>query len=262
MQGLSSSATGKGVFGSAPTFGVYGDATTANASGGIGVYGKANNSSQGIGVVGVSAQYQGVSGRTSGSTGIGVHGYASSNSGINYGVWGESASTSGYGVYSEGNAHVNGTFTATTKSFVIDHPLDPSNKYLYHSVVESSEMMNMYNGNTVLDENGQAIILLPAWFEKLNGDYRYQLTPVGSWAPLYIAERIKDSRFKIAGGEPGMEVSWQVTGVRRDPFAQQNRMQVEVTKPEGEQGTYLHPEVYGQPEEKRRSHKPPQTLVN
>ena len=78
--------------------------------------------------------YQGVSGRTSGSTGIGVHGYASSTSGINYGVWGESASPSGYGVYSQGIAHVNGTFTATAKNFVIDHPLDPTNKYLYHSV--------------------------------------------------------------------------------------------------------------------------------
>ena len=123
-------------------------------------------------------------------------------------------------------------------------------------------MMNMYNGNTVLDENGQASILLPAWFEKLNGDYRYQLTPVGTWAPLYIAEKIKDNRFKIAGGEPGMEVSWQVTGVRQDPFAQENRMQVEVTKPLSEQGTYLHPEVYGQSVGKRRNHRSLQDLDN
>jgi hypothetical protein len=239
--GESLSSVGRGVYGTAPAYGVYGEATATSGSI-FGVYGMAPNSSFGIGVYGTSS-YQGVSGRT--GSGTGVHGYASSTSGVNYGVYGESASSSGYGVYSQGNAHVNGTFTASNKLFVIDHPSDPTGKYLYHSVVESADMMNMYNGNVVLDENGRATVSLPDWFETLNEDFRYQLTPIGAWAPLFVAERLRDNRFMIAGGEPGLEASWQVTGIRHDPYAEQNRMQVEVIKPASEQGTYLHPEVYG-----------------
>ncbi len=36
---------------------------------------------------------------------------------------------------------MTGAITAGVKDFKIDHPLDPTNKYLYHSSVESSEMM-------------------------------------------------------------------------------------------------------------------------
>jgi hypothetical protein len=38
-----------------------------------------------------------------------------------------------------GNLTVNGTLAKGSGSFVIDHPLDPANKYLYHSFVESPE---------------------------------------------------------------------------------------------------------------------------
>jgi hypothetical protein len=128
--------------------------------------------------------------------------------------------------------------------------LDPEGKYLYHSFVESPDMMNIYNGNVVLDEHGEAWVELPGWFEALNRDFRYQLTCIGGFAPVYIAEKIQHNRFKIAGGKPGMEVSWQVTGIRQDPWAEAHRIPVEEVKPPEEQGTYLHPEVYGQPEEK------------
>jgi hypothetical protein len=40
-----------------------------------------------------------------------------------------------------------------------------------------------------------------------------------------------------------------VTGIRQDPWAQANRIPVEVDKPADERGTYLYPELYGQPEE-------------
>ena len=45
-------------------------------------------------------------------------------------------------------------------------------------------------------------------------DYRYQLTCIGAHAPIYIARKIEDNAFAIAGGTPGLEVSWQVTGRR------------------------------------------------
>jgi hypothetical protein len=101
----------------------------------------------------------------------------------------------------------------------------------------------------VLDAQGEAVVELPAYFETLNREFRYQLTSIGAPGPnLYIAEEIEGNQFKIAGGEPGAKVSWQVTGIRQDPYAKENPIVVEEDKPAHERGTYLYPEGYGQPE--------------
>jgi hypothetical protein len=224
--------------------GVYGESPT-----GIGVYGKQTSSGNsgylGGGNYGAYGAHASGNYGTLGSSSAGVYGHSSSG----YGVYGSSTSA-GYAGYFNGKVHVNGTLSKSSGSFKIDHPLDPEGKYLYHSFVESPDMMNIYNGNVVLDENGEAWVELPEWFEALNRDFRYQLTCIGGFAPVYIAEKIQHNRFKIAGGKPGMEVSWQVTGIRQDPWAEAHRIPVEEVKPQEEQGTYLHPEVYGQPEEK------------
>ena len=144
-----------------------------------------------------------------------------------------------------GDISIAGNMSKGSGSFKIDHPLDPTNKYLSHSFVESPDMMNVYNGNVELDENGEAWVELPEWFEALNRDFRYQLTCIGGFAQVYISERIQDNRFKIAGGVAGLEVSWLVTGVRKDPYAEHHRIQVEEDKQAHERGSYLHPEAYG-----------------
>lgn len=150
-----------------------------------------------------------------------------------------------------GNLHVSGAITAGTKDFKIDHPLDPANKYLYHASVESSEMMNIYTGTTRMDASGSAIVSLPDWFEAVNDDFRYQLTAIGEPAPnLHIAREITSNQFMIAGGQPGMKVSWQVTGVRHDAYAKAHPLEVSVDKPENERGYYIHPELYGVAAEK------------
>jgi hypothetical protein len=154
-------------------------------------------------------------------------------------------------VETTGNLSVGGTLTKAAGSFKIDHPLDPENKYLSHSFVESPDMKNIYDGVAVLDEKGEASVTLPAWFEALNRDFRYQLTAIGGPGPnLYVASEITGNRFTIAGGTPGKKVSWQVTGSRRDAYAVAHPIPVEEAKPAGEQGTYLHPEAFGQPKEK------------
>jgi hypothetical protein len=140
---------------------------------------------------------------------------------------------------------VSGSLSKGSGSFKIDHPLGPENKYLYHSFVESPDMMNVYNGNVILDEYGEAWIEMPEWFGALNRDFRYQLTCIGGFAPVYIAEEISENYFKIAGGQPDMKVSWQITGVRQDAYAEANRIPIEEYKPEGERGTYLHPDAFG-----------------
>jgi len=144
------------------------------------------------------------------------------------------------------NANIVGNLTKGSGSFKIDHPLDPQSKYLYHSFVESPDMKNIYDGNVGLDASGAATIVLPTYFEALNRDFRYQLTAIGAPGPnLYVSRTIEGNSFSIAGGEPGIDVSWQVTGTRKDPYAELNRIQVEVDKPADEIGTYLHPDAYG-----------------
>jgi hypothetical protein len=149
-----------------------------------------------------------------------------------------------------GDVAIAGTITKTSGSFKIDHPLEPSNKYLYHSFVESPDMKNIYDGIAALDAAGEATVELPEWFGALNRDFRYQLTCIGGFAPVYIAAKIANNRFRIAGGLPGMEVSWQVTGIRQDPWANAHRIPVEENKSEAERGYYLHPELFGQSAEK------------
>jgi len=111
-------------------------------------------------------------------------------------------------------------------------------------------MKNVYDGVAVLDEHGEATVELPAYFEALNRDVRYQLTCIGDFAPVYIAGEVAGNRFRIAGGRSGLRVSWQVTGIRRDAYAEAHRIPVEEDKPADEQGFYLHPEAFGQPEER------------
>ncbi len=149
-----------------------------------------------------------------------------------------------------GNLNVGGTLSKASGSFKIDHPLDPANKYLYHSFVESPDMMNIYNGNAILDGAGEAVVELPAWFEALNKDFRYQLTAIGAPGPnLYIAGEISGNHFRIGGGTVGQKVSWQVTGIRKDAYAEKNRIPVEEPKPMAERGHYLYPGAFGLPPE-------------
>ncbi len=222
-----------GVRGENSSNGNYGYLGSSNE----GVYGK-HSSSGNFGYIG-SPQYA-FYGKNPGS---GKYAYIGSRY---YGLYANGAG--GTAAYFSGNVTVTGNLSKGSGSFKIDHPLDPENKYLYHSFVESPDMMNVYNGNVTLDENGEAVVELPDWFEALNRDFRYQLTPLGAPGPnLYIAEEVSGNRFRIAGGTPELRVSWQITGIRKDPYANAHRVPVEEMKPEGERGKYLHPDVYGQP---------------
>jgi hypothetical protein len=222
-------AGGSGVFGQSNGYAVYGAST-----GGFGVYGTSSNG----GVVGMA--YVGVQGNANGTTDS--QGVRGDNGGSN---------TVGYaGLFNGrvsvfGNLNVYGTLAKSAGAFKIDHPLDPAHKYLSHSFVESPDMKNIYDGVVTLDANGEAVVQLPAYFEALNMDFRYQLTSIGGYAPVYIAQEIAGNQFKIGGGTAGLKVSWQVTGIRHDPYANQNRIQVEELKPASEQGRYRYPAGYG-----------------
>jgi hypothetical protein len=269
------SASKRGVFGSsgnlsgfsAEPSGVWGDSRT-----GFGVVG---SSTSNVGVMGRSDTRTGVTGNglNSGVVGNGITGVmGNGNVGVmgninslrlGAGVVGNAGGTNSIGIVGnaggflslaglfDGNVRITGNLTKGGGGFKIDHPLDSANKYLNHSFVESPEMKNLYDGIAILDNKGETSVELPEYFESLNRDFCYQLTSIGASAPnLYIAEEVSHNRFKIAGGKPGMRVSWQVTGIRHDRWAEANPLIVEEEKPENQQGYYLHPEIYGQPEER------------
>jgi len=207
----------------------------------------------GIGVQGMG-RYVGVKGMgyTSSLSSIGVYGYAyGSGTGTRYGVYGNATGgTTSWAGYFSGNVNVTGTVTKANSATKIDHPQDPENKYLIHANVGSPDMKNIYDGVAVLDASGRAKVELPAYFSAFNKDFRYQLTAIGQPAPsIYIEQEITNNTFIIAGGEPGMKVSWQVTGIRKDPYAQKNRLEVEQAKRPENQGKYTNPESYNKPKE-------------
>jgi hypothetical protein len=280
--GIRGEATGYGVWGitrGQESAGIHGHAEYASSPGVLGV-----NAATGYAVSGKTEAGTGVNGRS--YTGVGVRGLSLSGVGVygtssaSIGVWGESASkdavvgtntssetagvlgaptvgvwatrgksSANYAGLFEGKVHVNGALSKSSGSFKIDHPLDPANRYLYHSFIESPDMMNVYNGNIVTDDEGRAVVELPAYFEALNRDFRYQLTVVGRFAQAIVEEEVAANRFVIRTNLAQVKVSWQVTGIRKDPWAEHNRIQVEVDKSAEEQGFYLNPEVYNQPAE-------------
>jgi hypothetical protein len=276
VRGHASNSQGIGVYGDSPGgYGVQGNSpggTAVYGNGILGVYGQGNsggsgvygNSNSGVGVYGQSTGSDGVFGTS--TNGTGVHGMANG-----VGVFGEAGSygviaRGSVGIYAApttgntiaglfgGDVQVQGNLTKSSGSFKIDHPLDPANKYLYHSFVESPDMKNIYDGTVALDGKGEAVVSMPEYFSALNQDFRYQLTAIGKAAPnLHVARKMADNKFKIAGGKPGMEVSWQVTGIRHDAYAQDHRIAVEQDKGK-ERGYYIYPAGFNEPREKSVDH--------
>ena len=109
-------------------------------------------------------------------------------------------------------------------------------------------MMDIYSGNVTTDDKGEAIVQMPDYFEALNKDFRYQLTVMGEFAQAIVSSKIKDNRFTIRTDKPNVEVSWQVTGIRHDPYATAHPIDVQQAKTGDEQGKYRYPKEYGQPE--------------
>jgi hypothetical protein len=253
-------------------YGVFGLNSSGAAAPSYGVYGQSMNGADGRGVGG-----RGVYGFWGTGTTAGVYGIDQNPAANSVGVWGQSVSTAagagvfaqalgttgGFGIYAQsfapttgwagyfvGRVNVTGTLSKGGGSFKIDHPLDPEHKYLYHSFVESPDMKNIYDGNVVTDAEGFATVDLPEWFEALNRDFRYQLTVIGRFAQAIVAREIEDNRFTIQTSVPHTKVSWQVTGIRHDAFAETYRIPVEEDKPDVEDGTYLYPEAFGLPRER------------
>jgi trimeric autotransporter adhesin len=272
IQGIGAGDGGIGVVGSGGGIGVYGlsgNGIGVSASGSTGVSAEGTStgayaSGGNYGVYGTGSQY-GVFGSSNAwavwgeSTGAdGVHGVSHTDGGSGVGAFNDAGgdglfatvSNGGFAGFFYGDVDVDGNLSKAGGSFKIDHPLDPAEKYLYHSFVESPDMMNIYNGNVTTDAQGNAIVTMPDWFEALNRDFRYQLTVIGTFAQAIVATEMANGSFSIKTDKQNVKVSWQVTGVRQDAWANAHRIPVEQLKPEKERGSYLHPELFGAPAEK------------
>jgi len=244
-------------------FGVFGDSNSgigagvigASEAGGIGMLGQSgfhNNGGQGVWGESVGAVISangfgpdGVDGISHAGAGSGVAAINTTNGDGLY-----ASSSSGLAGHFAGDVEVNGNLSKNGGSFKIDHPLDPANKYLYHSFVESPDMMNIYNGRVTTDAEGNAVVQLPEWFEALNRDFRYQLTVIGQFAQAIVGSEIANNRFTVRTDKPNVKISWQVTGIRQDAWANAHRIPTEQLKPANERGLYQHPELFGMPAEK------------
>ncbi|MCP9763417.1 hypothetical protein [Lacihabitans soyangensis] len=226
------------VTGSASSFGFLSKINNANGISGIGTYSRVSTIN--------APAFGSFSNAIGNNQNYGVFGFA--DGGIQniaiYGGLGETASITDFAGYFSGNVHVNGILSKSSGTFKIDHPLDPENKTLSHSFVESPEMMNIYNGNITTDNNGESVVQLPTYFEALNENFRYQLTVIGKFAQAIVFEKIKGNSFKIKTDLANTEVSWQVTGTRKDAFAKQNPIVVEQNKADKDKGKYLNPKAF------------------
>jgi hypothetical protein len=242
-------AQNDGISASTSNTGQYAHGITAEAPDGFGVVGI---STTGYGVTGISDSWTGVwAVCTSGtalyaqsSSGFGLNGFSTSS----YGVYARNGNGLSYAGYFDGNINVTGSIDSAAIASRIDHPLAPATKVLQHAVVASPEMKNIYDGIVTTDANGEAAVTMPTWFEALNGDYRYQLTPIGNWTEAWIASELADGHFTIASRKPKARIAWQITGIRKDAWAEAHRLDVELEKTPEQRGRFLHPVEHGKAE--------------
>jgi len=240
------------------TIGIFGETNSTGA--GMGMFGRAGAATgQTIGVLGEShsadagaAGIIGVNKNTGAAAGVfGVHGKVSAANATNSGVRGDNETGDNTGVsfagWFQGNLHCTGILTKGTDQFKIDHPLDPENKYLYHTCPESPEALNIYSGNITTNSNGEAIVKLPDYYEAINKNPRYQLTCVNQFANAIVSQKIANNQFIVKTDKPNVEVSWVIYGERNDKFHQKFHNPVEAVKEPENKGKYVHPAAFDKP---------------
>lgn len=207
------------------------------------------------GLVGI-AEVAGVNGADPGTV-IGVHGVGhhlggpGNNNAVAYGVYGEIVqdgiplnpshfavygSTGGatganqWAGYFHGKLHSTGNFTASSKNFIIDHPLNPTGKDLVHGNVESSEYLLLYRLTVVLN-SGEAWVDLDEAFGLTHETLSLLATDLKVYSAYGPGGAPVDAQIESAAGVSGGErytltvtglldgaVNLIIAGRRQDPY--------------------------------------------
>ncbi|SDL72958.1 hypothetical protein SAMN05421874_12817 [Nonomuraea maritima] len=124
-----------------------------------------------------------------------------------------SAEMNGSGGTLHGEWRYNGS---QLKTFIIPHPMD-RDRWLIHATTESPHNGVEYWGSVTLDEDGNADVELPSYFETLTHveGCTVLVTPVGTTASACSATKPQGGRFTVHG-EPEQEVGWLVKAIRKD----------------------------------------------
>ncbi len=241
----SASTSGTGVRGSAQattgtTYGLYGEASSPEGFGVYGVATRTTGDASGGWFDAMGSGY-GVCGRAARTTGSGA-----------WGVYGITAAVNSYAGGFNGNVFIAGNLQKGSGSFLIDHPLDPENKLLRHNFVESPENLLIYRGTIRLDDQGEAVVVMPDYFKALTDEHKatVTVTPVGK--PFMAGhEWDPEGGAFTAYGDPGREVTWIVCADRDDPVIHQLGRPVEEEKgPDNgycDRGKLIYPAAYGYP---------------
>ena len=116
------------------------------------------------------------------------------------------------GDFSAGTVTIDGTLSATAKSFNIEHPLY-KDKRLVHGSLEGPEHGIYIRGTIEAKEYG-CEIELPEYWDAMCEDYSVQLTPHGPYT-VYIKEKQKD-KVMIACTNKDYKFDYYVVGSRTD----------------------------------------------
>ena len=108
-------------------------------------------------------------------------------------------------------------YVSSSKTFVIPHPLTPSNRYLVHGCLEGPEGGVYYRGKGKVGVSGVAMVSLPEYVDALATDFTVQITPLWNGrkvASLNVGE-VERNQFTVHG-EQGEETEfyWVVHGKR------------------------------------------------
>ena len=185
-----------------------------------------------------------MNGISSATDGTGVYGHATAGT-VAKGVHGECAPANGWAGYFDGDVFVSGDLDMTTAAVAVDHPDDPGGQWYRRALVGAFEEVTVISGNARTGAGGRVAVRVSDLFARMHKDFRYQLTPLGETSKLFVSRQLTGGRFTIQADRAGLDVSWQITGVRNDPAAK--RFAVTSRKTGGQRGRYVAPELYGQP---------------
>jgi hypothetical protein len=114
----------------------------------------------------------------------------------------------------------------STKTFVIDHPVDPE-KYLVHACLEGPEAGVYYRGKGAITDNTSTTICLLNYVDKFATNFTVQVTPIynGNLNILQCSE-VTNNHFNVYG--KNCKFYWHVTGKRADIQTEPSKKDVDV----------------------------------